>query len=187
MSLPGTDKAPYLLTILLSVFTWTVSQLVITLSATPTIEITRVDYDQNHHSVSYTLTNISNNTNFSELDFFVTWSDKKVTCVEKPKVEIFPPNMEVSGTKTPECHGKNAASFNVNQFLPGSKLKLIVYTDKYVKTHLRLSSRGSIRIIEENVETYVIKNMTNVLFYVFFSLIVLAALYSITMAVRRNV
>ncbi|MCL1125118.1 hypothetical protein [Shewanella surugensis] len=187
MPLPGTDKAPYLLTILLSVFTWTVSQLVITLSATPTIEITRVDYDRNHHSVSYTLTNISNNTNFSELDFFITWRDKKGICVEKPRVEIFPPNMEVRGTKTPQCHGENAASFSVNQFLPGSKLKLIVYTDKYVKTQLRLSSRESIRIIEKNVETVVIKNMTNMLFYLFFILIVVAALYSITMAFRRNI
>lgn len=179
------NNIPFLFTILLSVFAWTINQIVSELERQPIIEITDVRYDANSKELSYLLTNVSNNKLFKGLIFEVYGGI--TSCFNKQEVILGPPNMKSIDTDPATCNGVDSVEFPVSEFHPNSSIRLLAnveFKGTYESNALYVKSNQAIKVTPQSFQTYLIKNKLSVLIVLFAIWFILIVVY--LWCIKRN-
>ncbi|ELB2822387.1 hypothetical protein QNE82_004579 [Vibrio alginolyticus] len=179
------NNIPFLFTVLLSVFAWTINQIVSDLEKQPIIEITNVQYNASSKELAYLLTNVSNNKLFQDLTFELYGGI--TSCSDKQEVILGPPNMKSVDTKPARCNGSDAVEFTVNEFHPNSSIRLLAVVElkeTYENSALYVKSNQAIKISPYSLQTSLIKNKFSVLMVLFALWFILIVVY--LCCVKRN-
>jgi hypothetical protein len=172
------NNIPFLFTVLLSVFAWTINQIVSDLEKQPIIEVTNVQYNANSKELAYLLTNVSNSKLFTDLTFELYGGI--TSCLNKQEVILGPPNMKSVDTKPASCNGVDAVEFTVNEFHPNSSIRLLAgveFKETYANSALYVKSNQAIKITPKSFQTYLIKNKLSVLIALFALWFILIVVY----------
>jgi hypothetical protein len=163
LSILTQEKIPYFLTILFAILGWNLTHLVNRLEASPVIEYS-YKYNINSHDILYTVRNISINTNFKDISFYIILDDKKPgRCDGEPSFYIYPPLHLGSPGLKPKCVDGLYSCFHMNDFQPKSKVQLLLKTNAESSSTLRITCDDPVYLIESSVQTFLLNNEQSLL------------------------
>ena len=168
------EKIPYLLTMLFALIGWTLTHIADRLLQSPIIEY-RVEeqQDNNDRTVSLTLTNISKDKLFKDVqfDWLIQDINKGKFIRDSSYLTEFPPMTLQTTEETEEDHVR----FTIKEFHPSWKLQLTSKVLGSALPTLHFSTMSNIQeknptvepifLIDASFETFLVKNELEILFY----------------------
>lgn len=192
-------EPPFIFMILLAAFSWTTSHVVSRTIEKPVIEFqssisntipidiidcdnNAIDKDKSLELHKYLLTNISKDHLFKNLSFLIRSNDGK----KIHGVRLRPRSPAVSGNKAETCSTEYGLFADVTLH-PGWQFELDIVADKNSITALHLNSASeAINLKESDLETWIVRNETQVLVGFLIVISILAFTYMIYIAQART-
>jgi len=170
----STDKAPYVVTLLVAALAWTVNRSVTVLTESPTIAY-KVDHKpHDDRAVICHIRNVSRTRQFRELQFLLT-TDSSAETLEKARfvdqsAHILAVSPAFSLATASITTGRDMATFDVPLLQPGWALDLEATLEQRMPIGVQqrfvenAKDQEAVRMVSMGIETWIVEHETNTLF-----------------------
>lgn len=175
------QNVPYLFVIIVSLFTWSLSTLVENTKLSPIVEYKITSSPDRNKQLR--LINLSSSNNIKDIELKYCSLDSIENCEDifsHVTVIAAPPAYVVQKRISRTNISGRCFNFTLDQFQPGNEFRIIYNSSSKAENTLRLikTNGTAVRLIPENVLTFMVKNQDQFLSCSFIASLIILALYS---------